>query len=92
MFANVSLAWNEPEGRVDNYSIRVSIVGQSLVNFSVTTSNLTLEKIPYNEDITVSISAVNCVAESDKVNISFFISKYLFSTCICIQNLKSNLS
>ena len=73
MFANVSLTWIESAGRVDNYRNNASINGLSSLNlsFSMTESRLTLDEVPYNEDVTITFSAVNCVAESEKVNISF---------------------
>ena len=78
MFANVTLTWNEQGGRVDKYNVNVSTVGlSSTFNFSIKESRLTLDEVPYNENITVTVSAVNCVTESEKVNISFVISKYI---------------
>lgn len=87
-FANVTLAWNEPAGRVDNYSIDVVIIGLTL-NFSTTESKLSLDEILYNEIITVTVRAVNCVAESEKINISFVISKHfhMHLIIIAINNL-----
>ena len=85
-FANVSLSWNEPAGRVDSYSIEVSSTGLML-SYSVTESELTLDELPYNEDITTTISAVNCAAESEKGNISFVISKH-FQHAPIANNLK----
>jgi hypothetical protein len=77
MLANVTLTWEEPGGRVDKYDVNVSTTGLSTFNlsFSVTESRLTLNGIPYNEEIMVTISTINCVTESKKVNISFVISK-----------------
>ena len=75
MFVNVTLTWNEPGGRVDKYNVNVTIGLNNTLNFSVTEPRLTLAKVPYNEDITVTVSTVNCVTESQKVNISFVISK-----------------
>ena len=74
MLANVTLTWDEPGGRVDKYNVNVSTIGQSTLNFSLTKSRLTLDAIPYNQEITVTVSAVNCIAESEEVNISFVIS------------------
>ena len=78
-YANVTLTWDEPGGRVDKYNVNVLTIGQTTLNFSMTESRsrLTLDEIPYNQDITVTVSAVNCVAESEKVNILFVIG-----TCI----------
>ena len=75
MFANVTLTWNKPGGRVDKYNLNVTIGLNSTLNFSVTEPRLTLAEVPYNEDITVTVSTVNCVTESEEVNISFVISK-----------------
>jgi hypothetical protein len=74
-FVSVTLSWNDPAGRVDSYKIKTSSFSQKL-NFSVTIPSVNLNQIPYNENVTVSISAVNCVAESEEVNISFIVGKY----------------
>ena len=78
MLANVTLTWEGPGGRVDKYNVNVSTIESSTFNlsFSVTESRLTLDGVPYNDDIIVIVSAVNCVAESAKVNVSFAISKH----------------
>ena len=77
MFANVTLTWNEPGGRMDKYKVNVLTTElNNTLNFSVTESRLTLDEVPYNEDITATVSAVNCVAESEKISISFVISKH----------------
>ena len=74
-FGSATLNWNDPVGSIDSYNIKIS-VGSNNSQFSVTVPSLNLNQIPYNENITVSISAVNCVAESEEVNISFVISKH----------------
>jgi hypothetical protein len=74
-FASVTLSWNDPAGRVDSYNIKTSSYSQKL-NFSVAMPSVNLNQIPYNENVTVSISAVNCVAENEEVNLSFVIGKY----------------
>ena len=78
MLANVTLTWEGPGGRVDKYNVNVSTPESSTINlsFSVTESRLTLDGVPYNDDIIVTVSTVNCIAESEKVNISFAISKH----------------
>ena len=75
LFANVTLTWNELGGCVDKYNVNVTIGLNNTLNFSVMEPRLTLAEVPYNEDITVTVSTVNCVTESEKVNISFVISK-----------------
>ena len=54
--------------------IRVS-AGLSLSQqyYSAVIPGLKLDQIPYNENVTVGISAVNCIDESEEVNISFVI-------------------
>ena len=74
-FASVTLSWNDPAGRVDSYNIKISVGSNNSQQFSVTVPSLNLNQIPYNENVTVSISVVNCVAESEEVNISFVIGK-----------------
>ena len=78
MLANVTLTWKDPGGRVDKYNVNVSTAGLNTFNlsFSVTESRLQLDGVPYNDDIIVTVSTVNCIAESEKINISFVISKY----------------
>jgi hypothetical protein len=76
-FGSATLNWNDPVGRVDSYNIKISVGSNNSQEFSVAVvPSLNLNQIPYNENVTVSISAVNCVAESEEVNISFNISKH----------------
>ena len=77
-FASVTLGWNDPVGRVDGYAIQISI-GSSLSQqyyYNVAIPTLKLARIPYNENATISISAVNCIDKSEEVNVSFIISKH----------------
>ena len=74
-FASVTLSWNDSEGHIDSYSVKVSVGSSYLQQFSVAVPSLNLNHIPYNENVTVGISAVNCVAESEDINISFIIGK-----------------
>ena len=82
-FANATLSWNKPTGRVDAYIVNTSTGLSNLQQFNVTTSNLKLDKIQYNINITVNISAVNCVAESERARFSFILSKYPTLFCAC---------
>ena len=75
-FASATLSWNDPIGRVDNYNIRISVGSSFSQQYGVAIPSLKLDQIPYNENVTVGISAVNCIAESEEVNISFVISKH----------------
>ena len=75
-FGSATLNWNDSAGRVDSYNIKISVGSNNSQQFSVAVPSLNLNQIPYNENVTVGISAVNCVAESEEVNISFVISKY----------------
>ena len=75
-FASAMLSWNDPTGRVDSYNIKISVGSSDSQQFSVAMPSLKINQIPYNENITVSISAVNCIAESEEVNSSFVISKH----------------
>ena len=75
-FGSATLDWNDPAGRIESYNIKVSVGSNNSQQFSVAVSSLNLNQIPYNENITVSISAVNCIAESEEGNISFVISKH----------------
>ena len=78
-FASAILSWNEPVGRVDSYNVVISFQSNDSQWFNVAMPGLKVNQIPYNENVTVSISAVNCVNESEEVNISFVISKHNYS-------------
>ena len=92
-FASVTLTWSDPVGRVDSYNIIKMSVGSSLSEqYSVAMPSLKLNQIPYNENVTVGISAVNCVAQSEEVNISFIISKQFFHAHIWIHTSKYNFT
>lgn len=75
-FGSATLNWNDPAGRIDSYNIKISVGSNDSQQFSVAVASLNLNHIPYNENVTVGISAVNCAAESEEVNISFVISKH----------------
>ena len=70
----MTLNWNDPIGR--RVDIKISIGSSILQQFSVATSSLVVDQIPYNENVTIGVSTLNCVAESEEVNISFIISNY----------------
>ena len=74
-FASVMLSWDDPIGRIDNYSVRISIGSSLSQQFSVVMHSQKLDQIPYNENVTIGISAVNCVAEGEEVSISFIVGK-----------------
>ena len=75
----MTLNWNDPVGRVDSYNIRISIgssPSQEYYFCGVAVLSLKLDQIPYNENITVGISSVNCIDVSEEVSDSFVISKH----------------
>ena len=79
--------WNDPVGRVDSYNIRVSIGTNPLQQYyfhGITMLSLKLDWIPYNENITVGISSVNCIDESEEVSDSFVISKHFHNVTLSI--------
>ena len=80
--------WNDPVGRVDSYNIRVSIgtknPSQQYYFHGITMLSLKLDWIPYNENITVGISSVNCIDESEEVSDSFVISKLFHNVTLSI--------
>lgn len=78
-FASAMLSWNEPVGQVDSYNVMISFESNDSQWFDIAIPGLKVNQIPYNENITVSITAVNCVSESEEVNISFVISKHNYS-------------
>ena len=74
--SNVTLVWTPPAAarRLAHYSVKI-ISETTSKQLLVNTATVNLEDMPYNEQITVSISAVNCFGESVKLNISFTICK-----------------
>ena len=77
-FTSMILSWNDPIGRVDSYNVMISVGSSDSQELSIAMSSLKVNQIPYNENVMVSISAANCVAESEEVNISFIISKHFY--------------
>ena len=77
-FGSATLNWNDPAELIESYNIKISVGSNNSQQFGVAVPSLNLNQIPYNENVTVSISAVNCVAESEEVNVSFVISKHFY--------------
>ena len=74
--SNVTVMWNSPLERVDTYCINASSFGQhQQYMYTSNTSKVVLEGIPYNQQIFVNISSVNCHSKSDKVHFNFTISE-----------------
>ena len=83
----MTLNWNDPVGRIDSYNVRVSVgssSSQQYYYYGVTVLSLKLDQIPYNENITVGISSVNCIDESEEVSDSFVISKHFHNVTLSI--------
>ena len=83
----MTLNWNDPVGRVDSYNIRISIgssPSQEYYFCGVAVLSLKLDQIPYNENITVGISSMNCIDESEEFSDSFVISKHFYSVTVSI--------
>ena len=83
-FASATLSWNEPVGRVDSYNVMISFESNDSQWFDIAIPGLKVNQIPYNENITVSISAVNCVDESEKWPMRYLLLKIMWR----IQRLK----
>ena len=76
--SNVTLIWMPPTvtRRLTHYVVKI-LMSLTTERLLVNTTTIDLEDIPYNEEITVSISAVNGFGESEQLNISFIICKGL---------------
>ena len=73
---NVTLIWMPPvvARRLAHYKIELTSSSKQLV---VNTTEVHLKDIPYNQENTVSISAVNdCSGEGTQLNFSFTICKH----------------
>ena len=80
VMSNVTLVWMTPPAeRVDNYNVKVKLLHAETATYSqefqVVMATIQLEGLPYNQEITVSVSAKNCFAEGGVGNISFTICK-----------------
>ena len=68
-FSTVLFIWNAPEdnSRIDYYQYYV-VYGTTIITVSNTSNtSVTISGVPYNENITFSLLAGNCVGESATV-------------------------
>ena len=70
--SNVTLMWLPTVERLSHYNIYLNM-HSVLQEFQVNTAMIILQRIPYNQQITASVSAENCFTESEKSNITFII-------------------
>ena len=77
--SNVTLIWMPPvvARRLAYYKIELTSSETTSKQLVVNMTEVNLKDIPYNQETTVSISAVNnCSGEGMKLNFSFVICKY----------------
>ena len=80
--SNVTLIWMPPvvAKRLAHYKIELMSSETTSKELIVNTVEVYIEDIPYNQETTVSISAVNdCSGEGMQLNFSFIIRKYTCS-------------
>lgn len=71
-FYSTTLSWVEHnEGRQDHYTYTVITEDPNGVSFNTTNNSAALYGLPYNKNITVSVSGHNCIGSSPQVNITF---------------------
>ena len=77
--SNVTLSWMPPVVaiRLAHYRIELMSSETTAKELIVNTTEVNIKDIPYNQETTVSISAVNdCSGEGMQLNFSFIICKY----------------
>ena len=77
--SNVTLIWMPPivAKRLAHYRLELMSSETTSKEFIVNTTEVNIKDIPYNQETTVSISAVNdCSGEGMQLNFSFIIRKY----------------
>ena len=62
-------------GRVDMYHVDVYYEPNLLMNYSINTPAITLEGIPYDQQVIVSIASVNCYSDSERAYFNITISE-----------------
>ena len=77
--SNVTLIWMPPivAKRLAHYRLELMSSETTSKELIVNTTEVNIKDIPYNQETTVSISAVNdCSGEGMQLNFSFIIRKY----------------
>ena len=72
------LSWDSPQSaeRVHMYCVNISIgLNQMTSRIDTNTPVITLDQLPYNQEITVEIASLNCYSESAGVTFNFLVSK-----------------
>ena len=90
--SNVTLSWNrQVVGRVDMYHVNVSYEPDQVTKYFTNTPVVRVEGIPYNQQVTISIAAVNCHSESEITYFNVTISEsQLVLRLICKCELDHN--
>lgn len=74
--SDVTLSWKSPAvGRVDMYHIYVLYEPSKYMNYSTNTPPAIVEGIPYDQQVLVSITSVNCYSESERAYFNVTISE-----------------
>lgn len=88
--SNITLSWNQPTmGRVDHYKVNVTSYETQSVDISLmtNTSSAEVEGIPYDQNITIVITSVNCYSENEGDTFTINISEEIFlSVCHLLAN------
>jgi hypothetical protein len=77
-YSNVTIIWMPPTvaKRLVHYIVNLTSSETTSKELIVNTTKVNIKDIPYNQETTVSISAVNdCSGEGMKLNLSFVICK-----------------
>ena len=73
--SNATLLWTSPAiGKITNYNIKLILMDRIHQMYQVNRAMIHAN-VPYNEDITASITAENCFGESGELNFTFTICK-----------------
>lgn len=69
------LRWDLSVERVYMYNVNTSFESNLLMKNNTNTTAIEIADIPYNQQIRVSITSVNCYSESSKAKFNFIISE-----------------
>lgn len=81
-WATVTLQWDQADGRIDSYSVNTT--GGYIISISNLKEHIvTITNVTYNEEILISIVAINCnCIKSEVTTFSFNISKFCSRCCL----------
>ena len=75
-YSTIMISWDSPDDSylIDYYQYRLE--GDPLITHNTTNASLLLSGIPYNENITFALAAVNCIGKGSPIIYIFNIGKY----------------